>query len=67
MQANCNNLEQVDGFTYPANFRLVVPGGVNEVVTKYTNDFGSLVQEPTPAIMREMTQEIQRILDQPRI
>jgi ABC-type glycerol-3-phosphate transport system substrate-binding protein len=67
MQANCNNLEQVDGFTYPANFRLVVPGGVNEVVTKYTNDFGNLVQEPTPAVMREMTQEIQRIVDQPRI
>jgi ABC-type glycerol-3-phosphate transport system substrate-binding protein len=67
MQANCNNLEQPDGFTYPHNFRLVIPGGVNEVVTRYTTAIGDLTQEPTPAIMRELTQEVQKVLDQPRL
>jgi ABC-type glycerol-3-phosphate transport system substrate-binding protein len=67
MKANCDNLEQPDGFTYPANFRLVTPGGVNEIITKYTNDFGALKQEPTPAIMKEMTTEVQRVLDLPRL
>jgi multiple sugar transport system substrate-binding protein len=67
MKANCDNLEQPDGFTYPHNFRLVVPGGVTEVVTRYTNDIGALKQEPTPAIMKELTAEIQKVLDQPRL
>jgi hypothetical protein len=67
MQANCDNLEQPDGFTYPHNFRLVVPGGVTEVITRYTTEIGELRQEPTPAIMRELTQEIQMVLEQPRI
>jgi hypothetical protein len=47
--------------------RLVVPEGVTEVVTRYTTTIGNLVQEPSPAITRELTQEIQEVLDQPRI
>jgi multiple sugar transport system substrate-binding protein len=67
MKANCDNLESTEGFTYPANFRLAIPGGVNEVVVKYLNDVADLKQEPTPAYLKEMTTEIQRVLDLPRL
>ena len=31
------------------------------------NDFMDLKQEPTPAIIKQMTTEIQQVLDQPRL
>ena len=67
MKANCDNLESVETFTYPHNLRLAVPGGVNEVVVKYVNDIADLKIEPTPATLKEMTSEIQKVLDLPRL
>jgi ABC-type glycerol-3-phosphate transport system substrate-binding protein len=67
MQANCDNIVQPDSYVYPANFRLTQPGAVQEVLNKYLNDIADLKQEPTPAIMKQMTQEIQVVLDMPRL
>jgi multiple sugar transport system substrate-binding protein len=67
MKANCDNIDQPDSYVYPANFRLTQPGAVQEVLNKYLNDIADLKQEPTPAIMKQMTQEIQVVLDMPRL
>lgn len=67
MKANCDNIDNPEGYTYPANFRLTQPGAIQEIVNKYLNDIADLKQEPTPAIMKEMTLEIQKVLDQPRL
>ncbi|HEX2186517.1 MAG TPA: extracellular solute-binding protein, partial [Chloroflexota bacterium] len=65
MKANCDNIEQPDSYTYPHNYRLTQPGAIQEVLNKYINDIVDLKQEPTPALMRELTTEIQHILDMP--
>ncbi|HEX2514663.1 MAG TPA: extracellular solute-binding protein [Chloroflexota bacterium] len=67
MKANCDNIDQPDSYVYPANFRLLQPGAVQEVLNKYLNDIADLKQEPTPAIMKQMTQEIQVVLDMPQL
>lgn len=67
MKANCDNIEQPDGYSFPANFRLTQPGAIQEVMNKYLNDIADQKQEPTPAIMKQMTGEIQQILDLPRL
>ena len=67
MKANCDNLESPETFTYPHNLRLAVAGGVNEVVTKYSNDIYDQKIEPTPATLKEMNSEIQKVLDMPRL
>ena len=67
MQANCDNLESTETFTYPHNLRLAVSGGVNEVIVKYVNDIYDQKIEPTPATLKEMNSEIQKVLDMPRL
>jgi ABC-type glycerol-3-phosphate transport system substrate-binding protein len=67
MKANCDNIEQPEGYTYPHNFRLTQPGAIQEVLNRYLNDIADQKQEPTPAIMKQMTQEIQVVLDLPRL
>ena len=67
MQANCNNFEQPDTYVYPANLRLVAPTGFQPILDKYMGEFMDLVQEPTPANIKQMTIEIQQVLDQPRL
>jgi len=37
------------------------------VLNRYVLAFADLKQEPTPAILKEMTREIQNILDLPRL
>jgi len=67
MKANCDNFEQSDTCVYPANLRLLGDNGYQVILDKYINDFCDLKQEPTPAIIKQMTSEIQQILDQPRL
>jgi hypothetical protein len=67
MQANCDNIEQPDTYVYPHNFRLPGPGGIQEVLDKYLNPVFDGVQEPTPAYLKELNSEVQRILDMPRL
>jgi ABC-type glycerol-3-phosphate transport system substrate-binding protein len=67
MKANCDNIDQPEGYTYPANFRLTQPGAIQEILNKYMNDFADLKQEPNPSVIKEMTNEIQGILDMPRL
>lgn len=67
MKANCDNIDNPEGYTYPANFRLTQPGAIQEVINKYLNDIADLKQEPTPAVLKELNTEIQKILDQPRL
>ncbi len=67
MQANCDNFDRPETYVYPANLRLTQPGAVQTVLDKYLNDFVDLKQEPTPAILKEMTAEVQTVLDQPRL
>ena len=42
MKANCDNIDQPDSYVYPANFRLLQPGAVQEVLNKYLNDIADL-------------------------
>ena len=67
MKANCDNFEQPDTYVYPANLRLLGDNGYQVILDKYLNDFMDLKQEPTPAIIKQMTTEIQQVLDQPRL
>ena len=47
--------------------RLTQPGAMQEILNKYINDIFDGKQDATPAIMKQMTTEIQQILDQPRL
>ena len=67
MKANCDNFEQPDTYVYPANLRLTQPGAIQDVLNTYMNDFMDQKQEPTPANIKQMTTEIQQVLDQPRL
>jgi ABC-type glycerol-3-phosphate transport system substrate-binding protein len=67
MKANCDNFDQPETYVYPANLRLTQPGAIAEILTKYLNDMMDLKLEPTPAIIKEMTTEVQQVLDQPRL
>jgi multiple sugar transport system substrate-binding protein len=67
MKANCDNIEQPDTYVFPANFRLTQPGAIQEVLNKYLNDVMDLKQDPNPAFLKQMTTEIQTILDMPRL
>lgn len=67
MQANCDNIDQPEGYTYPHNFRLVQPGGITEVLNRYVLAFAEQKDEPSPATLKQLTQEIQTILDMPRL
>ena len=67
MKANCENIDQPEGYTYPANFRLTQPGAIQEVLNRYLNDIADLKQAPTPSVMKELTAEIQTILSLPRL
>jgi len=67
MKANCDNIDNPEGYTYPANFRLTQPGAIQEIMNKYLNDIADLKQEPTPAVMKELNTEVQKIMDMPRL
>jgi ABC-type glycerol-3-phosphate transport system substrate-binding protein len=67
MKANCDNIEQPDSYVFPANFRLAGPGGIQEILDKYINPIYDLQQEPTPAYLKELNTEVQRVLDMPRL
>jgi multiple sugar transport system substrate-binding protein len=67
MQANCKNVDEPDTYVFPANFRLPGPGNMQEVLDKYINPIFDLQQEPTPAMLKELNTEVQRILDMPRL
>ena len=67
MKANCDNIDNPEGYTYPANFRLTQPGAIQEIMNKYLNDIADLKQEPTPAVMKELNNEVQKIMDMPRL
>lgn len=67
MKANCDNIDQPEGFTYPGNLRLTQPGAYQEIMNKYMNDIADLKAEPTPAYMKQMNEELQKILDEPSI
>ena len=65
MKANCDNFEQPDTYVYPANLRLTQPGAIQDILNKYINDIFDGKQDATPAILKQMTTEIQQVLDQP--
>ncbi|MBI3971530.1 MAG: extracellular solute-binding protein [Chloroflexi bacterium] len=67
MKANCDNFDQPETYVYPANLRLTQPGAIQEVLNKFLIDIVDLKQEPTPAILKEMTTEVQKVLDMPRL
>ena len=67
MKANCDNIDQPEGFTYPANLRLTTPGGFQETINKYMNDIADLKAEPTPAYMKQMNEDLQKILAEPSL
>jgi ABC-type glycerol-3-phosphate transport system substrate-binding protein len=69
MQANCKNPDELDTYVFPHNFRLNAPAdaSIQVVLNKYINDIYDLKSEPTPALLKEMNTEVQRILDQPRL
>ena len=67
MQANCDNFEQPDTYVYPSNLRLVGDGGVQPILDRYFNNWMDMKEEPTPATIKEMTSEIQKVLDLPRL
>jgi ABC-type glycerol-3-phosphate transport system substrate-binding protein len=67
MKANCDNIDQPEGFTYPANLRLTTPGGFQETINKYMNDIADLKAEPTPAYMKQMNEDLQKILSEPSL
>jgi hypothetical protein len=67
MKANCDNIDQPESYTYPGNFRLTQPGAIQEILNRYLNDVADLKQEPTPALLKEMTGEIQNVLSMPRL
>ena len=67
MQANCDNFEQPDTYIYPANLRLQGDGGIQPILDKYINNWMDLKDEPTPANIKEMNSEIQKVLDLPRL
>lgn len=67
MKANCDNIDNPESYTYPANFRLTQPGAIQEIINRYLNDIADLKQEPTPAVMKELNSEIQKVLDMPRL
>ena len=67
MKANCDNFEQPDTYVYPANLRLTQPGAIQDVLNKYINDIFDGKQDATPAIMKQMTTEVQQLLDQPML
>jgi hypothetical protein len=46
---------------------LTQPGAVQEIINKYMNDIADLKAEPTPAYMKQMNEELQKILDEPSI
>ena len=67
MQANCDNFEQPDTYVYPHNLRLIGDGHIQPILDKYVNGFLDLTMEPTAAVVKEMTSEIQKVLDMPRL
>lgn len=67
MQANCDNFEQPDTYVYPHNLRLQGDGHIQPILDRYMNGFLDLQMEPTPATVKEMTAEIQKVLDMPRL
>ena len=67
MKANCDNIDQPDTYVYPANLRLPGPGNIQEILTKYLDPVGSGTVEPTPAYLKELNTEVQRVLDMPRL
>ena len=67
MQANCDNWEQPDTYVYPHNLRLLGDGHIQPILDRYMNAFLDLQMEPTPATVKEMTSEIQKVLDMPRL
>jgi multiple sugar transport system substrate-binding protein len=67
MQANCKNPDEPDSYVFPANFRLPGPGNIQEILNKYINDVFDQKAEPTPAYMKELNTEVQRLLDMPRL
>jgi hypothetical protein len=67
MKANCDNFDQPETYVYPANLRLTQPGALQTVLDNYLNDFCDLKQEPTPAVIKQLTTEAQQVLDQPRL
>ena len=67
MKANCDNFEQPDTYVYPANLRLLGDAAIQPILDRYLNAWMDQTQEPTPATIKEMTSEVQRVLDQPRL
>ncbi len=67
MKSNCDNIDQPEGFTYPANLRLTTPGGFQEIVNKFMNDIADLKAEPTPAYMKQMNEELTKVLAEPSL
>ncbi len=67
MKANCDNIDQPESYTYPANFRLTQPGAIQDIVNRYLNDIADLKQAPNPSTLGEMTNEIQQVLNLPRL
>ena len=67
MQANCDNWEQPDTYVYPHNLRLQGDGHMQPILDRYMNAFMDLTMEPTPATLKEMTAELQKVLDMPRL
>jgi hypothetical protein len=67
MKANCENFDKPETYVYPANLRLTQPGALQTVLDSYLNDFTDLKQEPTPATLKQLTTDVQQVLDQPRL
>jgi hypothetical protein len=67
MKANCDNWEQPDTFVYLHNLRLTQPGAIQQIQAGYMNEFTDQKQEPTSALIKPTTSEIQQVLDMPRL
>lgn len=67
LQAACDQMDLPATFTYPANLRLATPGGIQDIMNRYLNDIVDLKLDPNPSVLREMTREVQQVLDQPSL
>jgi ABC-type glycerol-3-phosphate transport system substrate-binding protein len=67
MQSACDHVDLPATFSYPANLRLAGPGGIQEILDRYLNDIVDLKLDPNPGVLRELTREVQQVLDQPSI
>ena len=62
-----DNWEQPDTFVYLHSLRLTQLGAIQRLQAGSMNEFRDQKREPTPALIKPMTSEIQQVSDMPRL